>query len=270
MGVNSRGFLQNSYLNMFILRYDLIKCMTFLGNHPQIKRWMLYFSIYIILIGSSFHYLCLSDKYLNNLMILIYLTSIIPFTAIVFMQNNSKLIWVKRILIYYILIIISLFISNVILCNIETFFNFNINNVDKENARYTLSSLIQGEAAIVAIVITLTLIAVQQTSSAYSTRLIDIIKNKNPDFWILLAIYIGSIIYELSISISLNDNVVLKGHIFFAYVFGLFSLIALLPYIQNTIDLLKPSTMMEFLSKNITKDNILSASASIPYFLNNN
>ena len=236
--------------------------MTFSVSHPQIKRWMLYFIIYIILIRSSFYYLCLSDKYLNNLTLLIYLTSIIPLTAIVFMPNRSNFIWIKRILIYYLLMIISLFISNVILCNIETFFNFDINNVNQDNARYTLSSLIQGEAAIVAIVITLTLVAIQQTSSLYSTRLIDIIKYKNPDFWILLVVYIGSMIYELSILISLNDDVILKGHIFFAYVSGLFSLITLFPYMLNTIDLLKPSTMMAFLAEKITKDNIL-------YFMDN-
>jgi Predicted membrane protein len=154
--------------------------------------------------------------------------------------------------------VISLFISNVILCYFETLFNVDINNIDIDNARYTLSSLVQGEAAIVAIVITLTLVAVQQTSSSYSTRLIDVIKYRNPDFWILLAVYMGSIIYEFSILISLNGDIILKGHIFFAYVSGLFSLIALLPYMLNTIDLLKPSKMAEFLSEKVTKDAILS------------
>jgi uncharacterized membrane protein len=42
-----------------------------------------------------------------------------------------------------------------------------------------LSAVVQTQAAIIAIVITLTLIAVQLTASAYSPRVIDIFK-KNP------------------------------------------------------------------------------------------
>jgi len=43
-------------------------------------------------------------------------------------------------------------------------------------ARYLLSALVQSLAAIIAIVVTLTLVAVQLTASAYSPRVIDIFK----------------------------------------------------------------------------------------------
>lgn len=105
--------------------------------------------------------------------------------------------------------------------------------------------------------ISLTLVAVQQTSSSYSTRLIDIFKQRNPDFWILLIIYLVSIIYQLAILTNLNNDIISKGHIFFAFFSGLFSFIALAPYMLNTIDLLKPLTMMKFLLEEITKNNIL-------------
>jgi uncharacterized membrane protein len=73
---------------------------------------------------------------------------------------------------------------------------FNLFHTDVNSARYMLSALVQSQAAIVAIVITLTLIAVQLTASAYSPRVIDIFK-KNPDMWILLGCYGVSIFYGL-------------------------------------------------------------------------
>ena len=79
---------------------------------------------------------------------------------------------------------------------------FNLFNTEATSARYMLSALVQAQAAIVAIVVSLTVIAVQLTASAYSPRVIDVFKSfkKNPDFWILLGFYGFSIFYGLFIS----------------------------------------------------------------------
>jgi len=59
---------------------------------------------------------------------------------------------------------------------------------DPTSARYMLSALAQSEAAILAIVITLSLVAVQLTASSYSPRVIDIFK-KSPYLWLVLCLY---------------------------------------------------------------------------------
>ena len=96
--------------------------------------------------------------------------------------------WPARFFEYILLFLLVVFVVAVI------FANFNLFHTDADSARYMLSALVQSQAAIVAIVITLTLIAVQLTASAYSPRVIDIFK-KNPDLWILLSVYGFSIFY---------------------------------------------------------------------------
>lgn len=92
------------------------------------------------------------------------------------------------------LIVYILCLAVVVLVCILLFSYFNLFHTDVNSARYMLSALVQSQAAIVAIVITLTLIAVQLTASAYSPRVIDIFK-KNPDMWVLLGCYGVSIFY---------------------------------------------------------------------------
>ena len=172
--------------------------MVSLNNNIEIKKLIIFCIIYLILLMGLFYYPHLSGKCLDVIKGL-YLLSVIPLTAIIFISNESSFIWAKRIIIYFIVMVVSLFLSSTILRISEFFLNINIDGIDIDNARYMLSSLIQSEAAIIAIVITLTLVAVQQTSTLYSTRLIDIFKSKNPDFWILIIIYLGSITYQLII-----------------------------------------------------------------------
>jgi uncharacterized membrane protein len=143
-----------------------------------------------------------------------------------------------------------------------------------------LSALVQSEAAIVAIVITLTLIAVQLTASAYSPRVIDIFI-KNPDMKVLFCLYGISIFYGLLVlryveeaegSVVIQSVIMAYGHIpivlvstesvhslfewltLGALLLGIFSFAALIPYIQNILELLKPSNIMQRLSGNITEE----------------
>ena len=98
------------------------------------------------------------------------------------MSFESRHLWIARLFVY------STCLAVVVLVCFSLFRYFNLFHTDADSARYMLSALVQSQAAIVAIVITLTLIAVQLTASAYSPRVIDIFK-KNPDMWILLGCY---------------------------------------------------------------------------------
>jgi len=137
-----------------------------------------------------------------------------------------------------------------------------------------LSALVQSQAAIVAIVITLTLIAVQLSASAYSPRVIDSFK-KNPDMWILLGCYGVSIFYGfivLKLVEGAEGETVSQSAIWalgfvsisfefcvsLAYWLGAFTFVALFAYMLNIIDLLKPPNIIKRLSEDITKDKILS------------
>ena len=182
------------------------------------------------------------------------------------LSYNRKL-WTTRIFVYGFLLLLVIFVGAIL------FANFNLFHTDVNSARYMLSALVQSQAAIVAIVITLTLIAVQLTASAYSPRVVDIFK-KDPDMWILLSCYGVSIFYGFivlklvegaegefvsqsaiwslgSVSISFEFFVSL------AYWLGAFTFVALFPYMWNIISLLQPENIINLLAKEITKDKFL-------------
>jgi len=92
----------------------------------------------------------------------------------------------KQYLIIFFIIVFYFIIWN--LYNIKHF------EIDDNSARYLLSALLQSQAAIIAIVITMTLVAVQFTASAYSPRVIDIFKH-DVVMWRLLLLYGFSIFY---------------------------------------------------------------------------
>jgi len=138
-----------------------------------------------------------------------------------------------------------------------------------DSARYLISALIQGEAAIIAIVITLSLVAIQQTSSSYSARVIDIFKDprKTPDFFILIISYIicivfGALLLKIIKDQSQVDQVVstsIDTWIWVSFILFIFLLISLIPYILHTLEMFKPSTLIRLLSENINKEAIESA-----------
>ena len=134
-------------------------------------------------------------------------------------------------------------------------------NTQPDSARYMLSALIQSEASIIAIVITLSLIGVQIAASAYSTRIVDVFK-RTPSFWILILIYIAAMIQALRvlklIEAEPNNTYILENDILFSYYLGAIAFLALVPYIWIILDLLKPSNIINNLSEKITAKAILS------------
>jgi len=140
---------------------------------------------------------------------------------------------------------------------------YNITELDNmgfyDNERYLLSALVQSLAAVIALVITLSLVAVQLAAQSYSARVIDVYK-KNPDMWILLGIYILTIFYGLGlikiIGLGILSNY-MEGAIFVAYFMGFFAFVCLVPYMLKTLDLLKPSTVIKLLAEDITEESVI-------------
>lgn len=135
--------------------------------------------------------------------------------------------------------------------------------VSTDSARYMLSALVQSEAAILAIVVTLSLVAVQLTATSFSPRLIHLFQ-RTGSFWLLLVIYIISIFYGLYALNQIIDNssrsiiVDIWNPISISFRLGIVAFIALVIHIWNTLELLKPSTIMKKLSYDITMKSIKS------------
>ena len=181
---------------------------------------------------------------------------------------NRKL-WTTRIFVYGFLLLLVIFVGAVL------FAKFNLFHTDADSARYMLSALVQSQAAIVAIVVSLTLIAVQLTASAYSPRVVDIFK-KNPDMWILLGCYGVSIFYGFIVlklvegaggeAVSQSAiwslgwiSISFESCVSLAYWLGAFTFVALFPYMWNIISLLKSEHIIKQLAIEITKPNLLNS-----------
>lgn len=192
------------------------------------------------------------------------------FTSIINDQLHAidRKLWAKRLFVYFVVLWFVLF-----LCT-HLFNCFNLYQTDVNSARYMLSAMVQAQAAVIVIVMTLTFIAVQLTASIYSPRMINLLK-KNPDMWILLGVYVVSISYGFIIlkmvegmeGDTVNQDIIwsfgrvsLSSEFFvsFAYWLEIFTLVALFPYMLNIINLLKPEKIIEKLMMNITKDNLLN------------
>lgn len=192
-----------------------------------------------------------------------------------------------KLIIYLFIFIILFFISFFL-----TSFKFTLS---ADSARYMISALIQSEATIFAIVITLSLVVVQQSATSYSPRVTEIFinKNKNPDFWILIIIYLGTMLYSAFVLKFIDDNltpngliennkviikiieneyfsiIITKGHsiieiltniqthIWMTYFMSFIAFVSLIQYIRNTLNLINPSNIIRILSDKITRDNLL-------------
>lgn len=173
-------------------------------------------------------------------------------------RNTLLYTWMIRICVYVSLFLSIIFISPTIL---------GISNVDisTTNSPYAISTLIQAEASIFALVITLTIIAVQQASS-YSPRIINIFKYRNPDLWIVLVSYILIMVYGLRVLLQESDKYVplFSSSILpitldpslLTFSYGVFAFVALLFYTWYTIDLLRPTKIIEILAEKITINKI--------------
>ena len=170
-------------------------------------------------------------------------------------------LWPSRILEYLIPFFLVVSFAPWIFTQLELY------STNAYSSRYFLSAMVQSQAAIVAIVVTLTLVAVQLTASSYSPRVTRIFRD-NPDMWLLLFVYGLSISYGLLIlkqipTYGLLSKTLLfrslESHIISAYSVGGFTFLILFPYMWNTINLLNPSTILGRLSLKITKEDLFAS-----------
>lgn len=146
--------------------------------------------------------------------------------------------------IIYVFVLASTFCA---LWFIFDFFNLFYTNIDNE--RYLLSAMAQSQAAIIAIVITVSLVAVQLAASAYSPRVINIFKS-NLDFWILLTLYGASILYDFILLKTLSEKIS-KVWIFIAYWLCSSTFLALVLYVIKVMKILTPEVIIKRLAENI-------------------
>ena len=166
----------------------------------------------------------------------------------------------KRYRILFIVLIFYIIVWNGTNIYFDTF------EIDDNSARYLLSALVQSQAAIIAIVVTMTLVAVQLTASAYSPRVIDIFKN-NHVMWLLLVWYGLSMFFGLFVLETIGGNysnlnpwciaVSLESCVFLAYLMGIAAFAGLFWHIGNVISLLKLENIIKKLSDGITRENVL-------------
>ncbi|HSD56822.1 MAG TPA: DUF2254 family protein [Methanotrichaceae archaeon] len=149
--------------------------------------------------------------------------------------------------------------STIFIVSHLVFSYFGFLHTDADTARYLLNTLVSSEAGIFAIVVTLSLIAVQLAASSYSARVIDLFM-KTPDPWMLMLIYIAAMVYSLGVLKLVDEESVsrLEIYISLSYYMGIFAFTALILFIWNTFDLLQPFTIIDRLSERITKQHILS------------
>jgi len=155
--------------------------------------------------------------------------------------------------------------SVIIIWNIVNIY-FNSFRIDDVSARYLLSALVQSLAAIIAIVVTLTLVAVQLTASAYSPRVIDVFKENKIMWWLLvwygLSIFSGLFVLEIIGGTHSNSwciIVPLEILVLLVYLMGIIAFAGLFWHIGNVIDLLRPENIIKRLAVEITEDRILNS-----------
>lgn len=127
-------------------------------------------------------------------------------------------------------------------------------NIDQQNAINLISTLVKGEAAIFAIVISLSLVAIQLASSSYSPRVIKIIK-RDLFFWGVVVLYVLSIILGVS---GLRIIELLQNDYFIdtIYILGVLCFLSLIPYVWHILGILQPSKIIDDLSKDINEKTI--------------
>jgi hypothetical protein len=163
-------------------------------------------------------------------------------------KNNLWIsLWLKRLAQYLALFGIVVIPGTLIISWI------NVIPTDTDNALYFLSAMVQSQAAIVSLVITLTLIAIQMAAGSYTPRVVDVMK-KSPDMWFLLIIYVESIsIGFIALKMVTHPD---QSFVSLILILGIYTFLTLFLYIINTINLLRPDEIVKMLVSEINVRNI--------------
>jgi len=130
--------------------------------------------------------------------------------------------------------------------------------ISNESARSFISTSNQIQATILAIVISLTLLAVEMTASKYSPRVIEIFKN-NVSMWVFLISYMLSIVIGsifLTFIDSTNFPISVTTGTIFLLALGIFLIFMLVPYVLSTLDFLNTERIIKRLADIINTKTI--------------
>jgi len=164
-----------------------------------------------------------------------------------------------RLKVYFFIFAIFIVISSLFLYFFSPLFAYT----QYDSAKFILTALVQSEATIIALVVTLSLIVIQLTASSYSTRVIDIFK-ESPVIWVVMGSYILAIVYNLTI-LKFMDTLYSSNifnfeiSIWAAYFIAIFAFGVLAPYLLGALEIMKSSTVIDRFAERITKENILSS-----------
>jgi hypothetical protein len=121
-------------------------------------------------------------------------------------------------------------------------------SIDDETARYAISTLVQSEAAILALVFSLSLIAMQQAASSYPPGVSKLFYKKNPIFLSTLIIYLVSILLGICVLIQIPKAP--QGSIRFTFLVSIFALFSIFTFVNNTFNFLTPHIWIKSLRNN--------------------
>ena len=161
-----------------------------------------------------------------------------------FNDMKKSMIKYKKILILSVIILIPIF--------------YLASKVNLGNPNDIIILMVQIDAAIIVIILSLSLVAVQIAAQSYSTRVISAFKD-NIVFKTMLVLYISSIVYGLIFLILNNAGIINNTLIIYpqlvlsTYIISIVAILALVPYIQSAFDLMEPTKIIENLSKKISK-----------------
>lgn len=127
-----------------------------------------------------------------------------------------------------------------------------------ESARSIVSTSIQTQATILAIVISLTLLAIEMTASKYSPRVIDIFKNDGLLFAFLISYILSIAVSSMFLSLIDNPNFTIDITLWtlFVIILGVILISMLIPYFKSIMDLLNTENIIRKLAKQIHIDTI--------------
>ncbi len=198
---------------------------------------------------------------------------------LIYMQEEQTKImeitkWLKGLFSYPRYVVVAVCVPLFLVAR-YSFIYANFFHIEAANARYMLSALVQSQAAIIALVITLSLVAVQVTASAYSPHIIRLFK-RSPAMWILLILYASSVCGSLLVldflktePQEMNSHMANQCSIYivnqssiwppipisfehlvlFSFWLGVVTFIALFYYMWSIFTLLDPKNILEELAK---------------------
>lgn len=156
-------------------------------------------------------------------------------------------------------------VSSVLISFLGTTYTKSFKNITPDNVISILGTLAQSNAAILAIVISLSLVVIEFSASKYSARVVDVFK-RDPILWGFLLLYGFSIfipVYLITLIDNNTNSSTSKLYFILAYALSIIAYISLFYYIFRVFKMMKPSSVVKILSKGIGIQTLSSSSEEV-------